>query len=257
MAPTLTGPELVRRLTEDLDLTEERVKSYTAETLARHEALQGLTKALAGYPATPRALRDRIGAFIAANDVGTGVVVRRIEDTTGRQFECVVVAGAEEGLLPRRAERRQAARLRNERRRFILGLTRAERQLIVSWAKQRQAVDTEPRRQSRFLQSCKALMTDEIAPDDHDDDSYEGVDPHYYRRDLRAQQAGDAPEPSPTDEDMSGIDAGQRVRHSSYGEGVVQSVEVMENRRIAVIDFQEGGEKKVNLKYARLDVIDE
>jgi hypothetical protein len=100
-------------------------------------------------------------------------------------------------------------------------------------------------------------MTDEIAPDDHGDDSYEGVDPHYYRRDLRAQQAGDAPEPSPTDEDMSGIDAGQRVRHSSYGEGVVQSVEVMENRRIAVIDFQEGGEKKVNLKYARLDVIDE
>lgn len=56
--------------------------------------------------------------------------------------------------------------------------------------------------------------------------------------------------------DASKIQAGIKVRHANFGEGVVLSVEGTDaSSRKAVIRFQTSGERVLLLKYAKLEII--
>jgi len=87
-------------------------------------------------------------AWVAASSTATREVVRGVEVTTihsakGREWSCVVVAGAEEGLIPHRSakSREQTA---EEMRLAYVALTRAADQLVITRARQRNGRTSAP-----------------------------------------------------------------------------------------------------------------
>ena len=86
----------------------------------------------------------------------------------GLEFDCVFMIGVENGMLPHKKAviERPDAGLNEERRLCYVGITRARKQLFLSWCRQRQegflkgkAVKFFPCRPSQFLLEA-GLMTD-------------------------------------------------------------------------------------------------
>jgi len=58
-----------------------------------------------------------------------------------------------------------------------------------------------------------------------------------------------------TPSDLKYINHGTIIKHSKFGEGVVGSITAENNNRIAIINFNSSGIKKLLLKYAKLEII--
>jgi DNA helicase-2/ATP-dependent DNA helicase PcrA len=95
--------------------------------------------------------------------------------------------------------------------------------------------------------------------------NYRQMNPHYYRQSLRpeAPPARPAPRPSAGDDDrrvvydegFAPVVPGARVRHDTFGEGKVLAVEGTGERATATVFFPAVGQKKLTLKFARLQVV--
>ena len=58
-------------------------------------------------------------------------------------------------------------------------------------------------------------------------------------------------------EEARSFQEGHRIKHPSLGKGTVVETKMEDDDRIAVIDFDDRGEKSINLQYAALTVIDD
>src|SRR5215217_3103498 len=83
----------------------------------------------------------------------------------GLEFPLVIIAGMEEGLFPHSRASEDEEQIEEERRLCYVGMTRAERKLIITGAARRRVFGeyqaTEP---SRFLDEIPAELIDRIAP---------------------------------------------------------------------------------------------
>ena len=63
--------------------------------------------------------------------------------------------------------------------------------------------------------------------------------------------------PSPNFEasDTSTLEAGQKVEHQKFGFGTVKTIEGSAHNPVATIHFENNGEKKIMLNYAKLRII--
>lgn len=99
--------------------------------------------------------------------------------------------------------------------------------------------------------------------------SYDGVDPHYYRRSLgnsgnrrkrsTSRRGVSSTPPAASegrrvvyDEGAAEIVPGVRVEHSHFGEGKVIAMEGRGEQTKVIVFFQEVGQKKLMLKFAKL-----
>ncbi len=159
----------------------------------------------------------------------------------GLEFPLVFLVGMEEGLFPHSRSVMEVRQLEEERRLAYVGMTRAQRQLVLCYAERRNwyGRDNYPS-PSRFLQEVPEELT-------------------------RAVRAGalrrrSAPSPSATNLTPSAAPAGvrprQRVRHPQFGEGVVLEVEGAGYQARARVDFpQAGGSRWLVVAYAKLEVV--
>ncbi|WP_256829742.1 ATP-dependent DNA helicase UvrD2 [Ornithinimicrobium faecis] len=86
-----------------------------------------------------------------------GVTLASLHAAKGLEWDAVYIIGVSEGLLPvSMAE--GAERIEEERRLLYVGLTRARRELMLSWAAARGAGGRAGRRPSRFLQPAGQLL---------------------------------------------------------------------------------------------------
>lgn len=81
-------------------------------------------------------------------------------------------------------------------------------------------------------------------------------DPHYYRKNLRVEESDPDANPSPSPEEVSGIEEDMRVEHEKLGRGTILRIEGTGEKRIAVIQFEDRGTKKLKLEYAPLDILE-
>ncbi|MFQ5570356.1 MAG: ATP-dependent DNA helicase PcrA, partial [Rhodothermales bacterium] len=95
--------------------------------------------------------------------------------------------------------------------------------------------------------------------------SYDAVDPHYYRKNLRRETTPPPRSTTPRrsrsepgerrivyDEGYAEIVPGVRVEHPIFGEGKVIAMEGRGEQAKAVVFFKEVGQKKLMLKFAKL-----
>jgi DNA helicase-2/ATP-dependent DNA helicase PcrA len=91
-----------------------------------------------------------------------GVEVMTFHSAKGRQWWGVVVAGAEEGLLPHSSARSRQQRAEEARLGYV-AFTRAADELVVTWASERKG---KPRRRSPLLPVSATVVTTQHGPGD-------------------------------------------------------------------------------------------
>jgi DNA helicase-2/ATP-dependent DNA helicase PcrA len=172
----------------------------------------------------------------------------------GLEFPVVVIAGLEEGLFPHSRSADDEAELEEERRLCYVGITRAQRKLVLTSAARRRVFgeyqSSEP---SRFLEEIPPRLIEEIP-------SMARVyaTPYPTRQSSRpGRYGGDEPRPfAYEDEDQSatlGFKRGARVRHPRFGTGTVLDIEVLTDDAKVVVSFASVGRKTLRAKYAKLE----
>ena len=166
------------------------------------------------------------------------VQLMTLHSAKGLEFPLVFMAGMEEGLFPHSMSSQEPGRLEEERRLCYVGMTRAMRQLYLSYAESRRlhGSDSYPV-PSRFLREIPAKLIQEVR--------------------LGAQVVRPVCHSSLTgnDDSESGFRLGQRVMHPKFGEGVVLNAEGQGGSARIQVNFEAAGAKWLVLAYARLEPV--
>ncbi|MFO7742387.1 MAG: UvrD-helicase domain-containing protein [Anaerolineae bacterium] len=190
---------------------------------------------------------DNLGSDVDAPTLLT------LHSAKGLEFPVVFITGLEEGLLPHSRSFDEPEEMAEERRLTYVGLTRAEDRLFLSYAFRRTRYgSSEATVPSRFLEDIPTELTA---------GSWRGA-----RRDVREEETTwerpFARRRSGTvvtlDEAPSGpqFQAGQRVVHEAFGEGIVLESRVQGDDEIVTVNFEEGGEKRLMASFAPMEVVE-
>jgi len=202
----------------------------------------------------------------------------------GLEYDAVFVTGVEEDLIPHRISAGEPGGPQEERRLFYVGITRARKRLHLSLAMTRaQFGEVTVAMPSRFLQEIPASLIDwRQSPGDVN--SRGGMQ----SRALNARRAGGfggsgsgdrfGVKPLPGRESLKPLStamdkfpnrvtakmrdngdleltAGDRIRHTDFGEGRVDAVTGEGAKRIAHVRFDSAGQKKLLIKVAPIEKI--
>jgi DNA helicase-2/ATP-dependent DNA helicase PcrA len=211
------------------------------------------------------------------------VKLMTIHAAKGLEFSCVFAAGLEELLFPNAMAINTREELEEERRLFYVVITRAKQKLWITYANTRyrfgQLVQNEP---SRFLEELPAASLDrsfagtKTIPSRPSQSNWGGYGPGRTRESSPERTTGSSssekpsylapkpsvnkvvehvPSPGFAPSDMTELEAGQRVEHMKFGYGEVIKVEGSAHNPIATVRFENNGEKKIMLNYARLRIV--
>ncbi len=214
------------------------------------------------------------------------VALMTIHLAKGLEFPHVFVVGLEEDLFPSAMSLNTRSELEEERRLFYVALTRAEHQAYLTYAQSRyrwgKLVDSEP---SRFIEEINSEYLEYLNPEQNsnyrfkpmmDMDIFGDVDksklrqnkpvagtpPKYITdeqprtniRKLKALKPQQAADPA-KDKATYGLSVGNIVMHERFGKGEVVTLEGVGGDKKAEIRFDVGGLKKILLKFAKLQVL--
>ena len=178
----------------------------------------------------------------------------------GLEFPTVFMAGMEEGLFPHSRTLLDDDEIEEERRTCYVGITRAERRLYLTHARQRTIYGrTEMSRPSRFLAEIPEHLVEHKRADFAAEGDMRGGRPDVWGRGANGvRRPYMPPPPQHTAEDGSVIrpdaaakfTAGDAVRHSKWGDGRVVSIRGEGEDAELTIAFPGEGIKKFVQKYA-------
>lgn len=186
------------------------------------------------------------------------VLMMTTHSAKGLEFPVVIIAGLEEGLFPHARAIDDDGELEEERRLCYVGITRAQRHLVLTSAARRRVFgEYQSNDPSRFI--------DEIPPEllEHVPSTFASPrqSPPHGRSNGRSWNRRHEPEqPAPfayENEDQSesgGVRPGTRVRHPTFGEGTVLSVEPLEDDTKLIVRFSSVGQKTLRARFAKLQL---
>lgn len=212
------------------------------------------------------------------------VALMTIHLAKGLEFPYVYIVGMEEDLFPSAMSMNTRSELEEERRLFYVALTRAEKQAFLTYTQNRyrwgKLIDAEP---SRFLGEIEEKYVENLTPVNDgyrykstiDKNIFGEVDKSKLRqvkpsngtppsvqgpnenqlRKLRKLKPEISSPTQPMDLDP-GLVTGARVNHTRFGRGKILNIEGAGNDRKAEIHFDQGGIKKLLLRFAKLEVLD-
>lgn len=162
-----------RPLNDALAFIEERTgyrkmleQENTPESQARIENLNELMNAAAEAVERGETVRDFLdhAALVAQTDAideASQITLMTIHNAKGLEFPVVFMAGMEDGLFPHSRSLLSEAAMEEERRLCYVGMTRAEKRLVLSWAKYRRRFgggEQERTMASRFLKEVPSNL---------------------------------------------------------------------------------------------------
>ena len=177
----------------------------------------------------------------------------------GLEFPTVFMAGMEEGLFPHSRTLLDDTEIEEERRTCYVGITRAERRLYLTYARQRTIYGrTEMSRPSRFLAEIPEELLERKTADVYAEAGVRGRADVWGRGSSGGRRSYLPPPPQHTAEDGSVIrpntaakfTAGDAVRHSKWGDGRIVAISGEGEDAELTIAFPGEGIKKVVQKYA-------
>ena len=220
---------------------EELVNVASRYVLSKEDADAGLTELTAFLSAAALEAGEREGE--AWEDC---VQLMTLHAAKGLEFPLVFLAGLEDGLFPSQKSVEESGRLEEERRLAYVGITRAQRRLVLSYAESRRLHGMETYgRPSRFLTELPRESLVEVRP------RAQVSRPTSFGRSAEsflADRAGDAGA-------GGSFRMGQRVAHALFGEGVVMGLEGRGEHAHVQVNFEQSGAKWLVLAYAKLQAL--
>jgi len=211
------------------------------------------------------------------------VALMTIHLAKGLEFPYVYIVGLEEDLFPSGMSMNTRSELEEERRLFYVALTRAEKQAYLTYTQSRyrwgKLIDAEP---SRFIEEIDDQFKEYMIPQDDykykpliDSDIFGEVDKSRLRqtkpkkgtpplahkpseeqlrklRKLRPENSSNSAKASP---EVLKLEKGQMVEHMRFGKGTIIGIEGVGQDKKAEIDFENGGLKKLLLRFAKLKLL--
>jgi DNA helicase-2/ATP-dependent DNA helicase PcrA len=166
------------------------------------------------------------------------VQMMTLHSAKGLEFPVVFLCGMEDGLFPHQRSLTDLDGLEEERRLCYVGITRAQRQLYLTYAEQRRLHGSDSYAQpSRFIKEIPEELVEEVRP----------------RMQLsRPLVVGRFRSEEPA---MPGVRLGARVRHGKFGEGVILTVEGNGPHARVQVSFEKQGTKWLMVQYANLETM--
>lgn len=164
----------------------------------------------------------------------------------GLEFPVVIIIGLDDGVLPHMRSMDDPEAMAEERRLFYVGITRAMKRLYLFRAfRRRLGGSSGPTETSRFLRD---LPFDLLEGDRPRRTSWHE---NAYKRATRWER------PQMTQPRALRFQAGMRVRHARFGEGIVLQSEVRQGDEEVTITFEDGSTKHLLASLAKLTILGE
>ncbi len=156
---------------------------------------------------------------------GNRVTLMTLHAAKGLEFPVVFLVGMEEGFLPHYRAFESSKEMEEERRLCYVGITRAKERLFFTYAYRRSRYGVSaPTKPSRFLSEIP-LEEEEVRPEN---------------RTVAVE-----------------LHVGNKVLHRVWGVGKVEEVHTEAEAPYAVIDFIKIGKKKLDLRYAPIEKLED
>lgn len=216
----LTVTELVTKVVADTNYIEKVCGTNDLQDRTRVENIKELISAAAEYDNTSPDEIPTVEGFLHEvaltsdldkwNDATESVTLMTIHNAKGLEFPVVYIIGMEENLFPHYNSSDDPTDVEEERRLCYVGMTRAKKYLSLSCAYHRTVFgQRKVREPSRFLSEVPDEFTEIRLSEQHEAFGAEDVPP--------------VPKKKNAKED-AGYSAGDRVIHSHFGEGVIESI---------------------------------
>jgi DNA helicase-2/ATP-dependent DNA helicase PcrA len=195
------------------------------------------------------------------------VTLMTIHASKGLEFPYVFVVGLEENLFPSQLSINSRDELEEERRLFYVAITRAMTQLSFSFAQSRfkygNLIQSDP---SRFLHEVEESYLDfsmagnqqrvfqgkKIESGSLNLNSY-SIPAHSQLKKVNINTKTNPAKGDP----VTSFKAGLEVEHARFGKGKIVSIDGNGDNKMATIQFEKDGQKKLLLKFAKLQVVKE
>jgi DNA helicase-2/ATP-dependent DNA helicase PcrA len=264
--------DLIEAVLSQTGYVEALEAERTIEAQGRIENLEQLVEVGREFDATAEAENDTVEVFLqevalvadadARSDDEGLVTLMTLHNAKGLEYPTIFIAGCEEGVFPHSRALDEGG-LEEERRLFYVGVTRAMRELYLTYAQRRAVFGAQTMGlRSRFVGEIPAELLDEVEPSDRlRIGAPSGPITAGLGRGRRATallggsgSAGDngsgggewAASSSP--QTAVAFRLGEDVVHAAFGEGVVTGVEP---DGVIVVRFAgDGSERKLMAEYA-------
>ena len=267
--------DLIEAVLSQTGYVEALEAERTIEAQGRIENLEQLVEVGREFDATAEAENDTLEVFLqevalvadadARSDDEGLVTLMTLHNAKGLEYPTIFIAGCEEGVFPHSRALDEGG-LEEERRLFYVGVTRAMRELYLTYAQRRAVFGAQTMGlRSRFLGEIPAELLDEVEPSDRlrigaPTGSISGGLGRGRRATALlgasasggANGAGDAGggdwAASSSPQTAVAFRLGEDVVHAAFGEGVVTGVEP---DGVIVVRFAgDGSERKLMAEYA-------
>jgi len=249
--------ELIAAMVDELGIIATLRDEGTIEAKSRIENIRELIAAINEFVETnPHLnLEHYLENVALISDVDNwdsaknSVSLLTVHSAKGLEFPVVFISGMEEGLFPLSRQLSNDDDIEEERRLFYVGATRAKEKLYLTAASSRNRFgENTGGALSRFLHEIdKNLIERESVSTP--DFTLSRTRINKPRKIIKfASELGDTGDSSP-------VRPGILVRHPRFGKGVVKSIDGAKDDLKAVILFENVGEKKVMLKFCKLEIL--
>ena len=172
------------------------------------------------------------------------VQLMTIHSAKGLEFPLVFLSGMEDGLFPSMMSMEEPGRLEEERRLCYVGLTRAMRQLYITYAETRRinGIDSY-NRPSRFVGEIPEELISEVRLN------------HSVVRPTRSARPTTGVRHQDVAVEGTPFRLGQRVNHPKFGEGVVLNYEGQGRQARVQVNFSGEGSKWLMASMANLQTL--
>ena len=175
-----------------------------------------------------------------------------LHSAKGLEFPVVFIIGLEDGLLPHSRSFDDVEQMEEERRLCYVGITRAKERVYLVHAFRRTLYGfSDVSLPSRFLKDIPDhLVAGRAAKQTR---SKRGERRFRRQTEWVSSSSPSSPPPRP----VAQFHAGERVRHSAFGEGIVIESRLRGNDEEVTVAFEEKGLKRLLVSFAKLEKVGE